>query len=418
MTRRRPLFLLAFFCGFAILAAHGEAADAPVAVPEPSQTALEYYSTRNVLWALDLAWGLVVLALFLLTGWSARIRDLAQRLTRGRARMTFIYVAIFTALTALLALPLDFVRGYAVEHRFGLSEQTLAKWAADQAIGFVVGTIVTFAAVLPIYALLRRSPRRWWLYAGLLAMPFIFAIFLLEPIWVSPLFNRFGPMKDHALEAKIHALAERAGIGGARIFEVEKSVDTKKVNAYVAGFLDTKRIVLWDTILRRLDERELLFVMGHEMGHYVLHHGQQIVLVLSALVLLSLYAAHRLCSGLIERYKARFGFDRLDDVASWPLISLVAGIAFLVAQPLFNAFTRHLEHEADRFGLEITRDNRAAGEAFIKLQQQNLGVPRPNIVMHILRDTHPSVAERIAFANTYKPWATGEPLVYADKFRQ
>ena len=91
---------------------------------------------------------------------------------------------------------------------------------------------------------------------------------------------------------------------------------------------------------------------------------------------------------------------------------------FLVAQPLFNAFSRHLEHEADRFGLEITRDNRAAGEAFIALQQQNLGVPRPNIVMHILRDTHPSVAERIAFANTYKPWATGEPLVYADKFRQ
>jgi Zn-dependent protease with chaperone function len=332
--------------------------------------------------------------------------------------MTFIYVAIFTALTALLALPLDFVGGYVVEHRFGLSEQTLAKWAADQAIGFVVATIVTFAAVLPIYALLRRSPRRWWLYASLLAIPFIFAIFLLEPIWVSPFFNRFGPMKDHALEAKIHALAERAGVGGARIFEVEKSVDTKKVNAYVAGFLDTKRIVLWDTILKRLDERQLLFVMGHEMGHYVLHHGQRIVLVLSALVMLSLYGAHRICGRLIARHKARFGFDRLDDVASWPLISLVAGIVFLVAQPFFNAFSRHLEHEADRFGLEITRDNRAAGEAFIRLQQQNLGVPRPNIVMHILRDTHPSVAERIAFANTYKPWATGAPLAYGDKFRQ
>src|SRR5207244_10220295 len=103
-------------------------------------------------------------------------------------------------LTGLLGLPLDFVSGYVVEHRFGLSEQTLAKWAADQAIGIAVGAIVTFAAVLPIYALLRRSPRRWWLYAGLLAIPFIFAIFLLEPIWVSPLFHTFGPLLVRGLE--------------------------------------------------------------------------------------------------------------------------------------------------------------------------------------------------------------------------
>ncbi len=418
MTRRRPLVLLAFFCGFAILAAHGQATDAAVAVPEASEKALDYDFTRNVLWAVDLAWGLAVLALFLFTGWSARIRDLAQRLTRGRVRMTLVYVVVFTLLTALFALPLDFIREYVVEHRFDLSEQTLGKWAADEAIGLAVNTMVTFAAVLPIYALLRRSPRHWWLYAGLLAIPFIFAIFLLEPIWVAPLFNKFGTMKDKALEAKIHALAERAGIEGARIFEVEKSVDTKKVNAYVAGFLDTKRIVLWDTILKRLDQRQILFVMGHEMGHYVLHHGQRIVLVLSALVMLSLYAAHCLCGGLTKRYGARFGFDRLDDVASWPLISLVSGVVFLAAQPLYNVLTRHLEHEADRFGLEITRDNRAAGEAFLKLQQENLGVSRPNIVMHILRDTHPSIAERIEFANTYRPWTKGEPLTYGDKFRQ
>jgi Zn-dependent protease with chaperone function len=418
VNRRRPLALFALCGALTILAAHGQATDLPVAVPEPSAKALDYEFTRNMLWAIDLAWGLAVLALFFFTGWSARIRDFAQRLTRGRARMTFVYVVVFTLLTSLFALPLDFIREYVVEHRFGLSEQTLAKWAADEAIGLAVNGIVTFAAVLLIYALLRRSPRRWWLYSGLLAIPFIFAIFLVEPIWVAPLFNKFGPMKDPALESKIHALAERAGIEGARIFEVEKSVDTKKVNAYVAGFLDTKRIVMWDTLLKRLDERQLLFVMGHEMGHYVLHHGPQIVLVLSALVMLSLYGAHRLGCGLIERYGARCGVDRLDDIASWPLISLVAAVVFLVAQPLFNAFTRHLEHEADRFGLEITRDNRAAGEGFLGLQQENLAVPRSNIVMHILRDTHPSLADRIEFANTYKPWSKGEPLVYGDKFRQ
>jgi len=392
--------------------------DAPLAIPEPSEQALAYYAIRNALWAIDLAWGLAVLALFLFTGWSARIRDLARRLTRGRVRSTFIYIAVFSLAAALFALPLDFIRGYVVEHRFGLSDQAFTKWLADQAIAFVVETATTFVIAVVIYSLLARSPRRWWLHSGLLALPFLFIVFIVEPIWVAPLFNKFGPMKDARLEGRIHALAERAGIEGARIFEVEKSVDTKKVNAYVAGIFGSKRIVLWDTIIRRLDERQLLFVMGHEMGHYVLHHGPRIIAFLWALALLSLYAAHRLCDGLIRRHHARFGFERLDDVASWPLLTLVFALVTLVAQPAFNAFDRYQEHEADRFGLEITRDNRAAAEAFLRLYQQNLDVPRPNPILHILRDSHPSVAERIEFANSYRPWERGERLEYGDKFRQ
>src|SRR6185369_11237847 len=241
---------------------------------------------------------------------------------------------------------------------------------------------------------------------------------LVAPVWIAPLFNKFEPMHDKALETRILALADRAGIEGSRVFEVNKSVDTKTLNAYVAGLWQTKRIVLWDTIIRRLDERQLLFVMGHEMGHYVLHHGPRIIAFLWALALLSLYAAHRLCDGLIRRHHARFGFERLDDVASWPLLTLVFALVTLVAQPAFNAFDRYQEHEADRFGLEITRDNRAAAEAFLRLYQQNLDVPRPNPILHILRDSHPSVAERIEFANSYRPWERGERLEYGDKFRQ
>ena len=393
-------------------------ADAYVAVPDPSAQALEYYAVRNTLWAADLAWGFAVLALFLFLGWSARIRTFAQRLTRGRVRAAFIYIAVFSILAALLALPLDFIRGYVVEHRFGLSDQAFAKWLADQAIAFAVETFTTFVSVVVIYALLRRSPRRWWLYAGLLALPFLFVAFIVEPVWVAPLFNKFGPMKDRALEAKIATLADRAGIGGARIFEVEKRVDTKKVNAYVAGLLGTKRIVLWDTIIERLDQRQLLTVMAHEMGHYVLRHGQQRLLAIWGLIVLSLYAAHRLCDALIRRYHARFGFERLDDMASWPLLSLVAALVFFVTAPLFNAFTRYLEHEADRFALEVTRDNRAMAEAFLRLQQSNLDVPRPNPILHVLRDSHPSLGERIDFANGYTPWAEGRPLRYGDKFHE
>lgn len=389
-----------------------------VAVPEASDKAMSYYYTRNFIWAIGLVWALLVPALFLFTGWSARIRGFAQRVSSKWAVMLFVYLAIFTVLSFALGLPLAFYDEFVVEHQYGLSNQTLAKWMTDTVIGLAIGIIISYVVLLGVYRLLRRSPQRWWFYMGLISVPFVCLLIFVAPIWIDPLFNKFGPMKDKALEAKILALADKAGIEGGRVFEVEKSEDTKKLNAYVNGFMDTKRIVLWDTIIKQLNGDEILFVMGHEMGHYALGHVWKTILVICALIMLAFYAAHRLSRGLIERYKARFGFDRLDDVASWPLINLVAAIVLFAAAPLFNAFMRYHEHEADRFGLEITRNNDAAGTAFLKLQSQNLGIPRPNYLLHLLRDNHPTGAERIEFSNTYRPWEKGEPLEYADHFKK
>ena len=151
------------------------------------------------------------------------------------------------------------------------------------------------------YLLLRKSPRRWWLYTGLAMIPFIIVGNLVAPIWIAPLFNTFEPMHDKALEARILALADRAGIEGSRVFEVNKSVDTKTLNAYVAGIFSTRRIVLWDTIIKRMTERELLFVMGHEMGHYVLWHMWYLVALSSLLIVASLYAAYRTAGLVIPR---------------------------------------------------------------------------------------------------------------------
>src|SRR5207253_1378293 len=197
------------------------------------------------------------------------------------------------------------------------------KWLGDSLKTLLIGLVAGCLFLWVPYLLLAKSPRRWWLYTGLLSVPFMFFVLFITPTWIEPLFNRFGPMKDKALEAKILALAERAGVDGRRVFEVEKSVDTKAVNAYVNGFLDTKRIVLWDTLLDKLPEREVLFVLGHEMGHYVLHHLLQGVLFTGLLVLVTLFAVHCTASRLIRRYATRWGFNRLADVASVPLIVLL-----------------------------------------------------------------------------------------------
>jgi len=277
---------------------------------------------------------------------------------------------------------------------------------------------VGFALVMWVpYLLLRKSPRRWWLWTAVAAIPLLAATFWLSPLVVDPLFNKFGPMHDRALEARILAEANRAGIEGSRVFEVNKSADTRALNAYVTGFGGSKRIVLWDTIIQRMNERELLFVVGHEMGHYVLHHVQMLMLAVSLLLLVALFAVHRTTGWAIGRWGRRFGFERMDDIASYPLLSVIVGVVLLAVTPAFLAFDRHLEHEADRFGLELTRDNHAAANAFVKLQTDNLSTPYHGTVYKLWHDSHPPVGERIDFANAYRPWAEGKALRYGGRFR-
>jgi Zn-dependent protease with chaperone function len=201
------------------------------------------------------------------------------------------------------------------------------------------------------------------------------------------------------------------------VYEVEISVDTKMHNAYVAGFAGTKRIVLWDTIIARFERDELLSVMAHEMGHYVLGHTMKGIGVISALIVMGLVVAHFASGPLIARFQGRFAFRELADVASFPLVIILFQVTSLVLVPAFLAYSRHIEREADRFSLELVRDNHAAARAFVKLSVENLAYPAPGPVYTLFRASHPSIAERVEFCNTYRPWETGEPLRYERYFR-
>jgi STE24 endopeptidase len=388
-----------------------------VAVPRASAKALAYERSGNVLWVIGTLWGLLVPAAILFSGLSARIRDFARRIGRKWYFTLAIYGAVITVLIFLVDLPLAYYAGFVREHAYGLSNQTFGKWMGDQIKNLVIG-IVGFALVMWVpYLLLRKSPRRWWLWTALAGIPLILITVWLQPLVIEPMFNRFGPMHDRALEHQILALAERAGIEGGRVYEVNKSVDTKAVNAYVTGFGGSKRIVLWDTIIRKLDARELLFVMGHEMGHYVLKHIAILLSMFILLLLAALWMVHASSGWLIRRHGRRFGFDRLDDIASYPLLALIVSVVSFVITPIPLAVSRHLEHEADRFGLELTRDNHAAATAFVKLQEENLATPYHGTLYKLWHDNHPPLGERIEFCNTYKPWAHDQPLKYGKHFR-
>jgi len=382
----------------------------PVPVPEPSEKALEYYRTGNWLWIVDHVWALLLTGGLAFSGASARIRSLAQRLGRVRFFTIGFYVIIYLAIVFVLDLPLSYYEGYLRQHAYGLSNQTLGRWFRNSAVRLGADMAVGFALAWIPYLVLARSPRRWWLYTAILSVPFMFVTMLVMPIWYDPLFNDFGPMKDKELERSILSLAERAGIEGSRVFEVDKSVDTKALNAYVTGFLQTKRIVLWDTTIAKLNEKELLCVMGHEMGHYVLGHVVKSILLSTVLTLAGLFLVDWLGRRLIARFSRRLGFDQLSDVASLPLLLMLIQVAFLALGPAALAYSRYQEHEADRFALDRTRTNHSAATAFVKLQEENLSNPRPGLLFKFFRSSHPSIGERIDFCNTYHPWLS-EPSV-------
>jgi STE24 endopeptidase len=390
-----------------------------VPVPEPSALAVQYHRSGHLVWAGATALELLVPAALLFTGSSARVRHLARRIARGRWFPTVaIYGAAYVLIQAIVFLPFAWYAGFVRQHAYGLSTETAGEWLADWGKGTAI-TILIAALILWIpYRLLRASPGKWWLWTGLLTAPLTALAMIVAPVWIAPLFDEYGPMRDRTLETRIHQLAARAGISDSRIYEVRKSDETRQVNAYVTGFGGTKRIVLWDTLVDRLEPDEVLFVMGHEIGHFVLRHTLTVILGATLLATLSLFVVHRAARGLIARFNQRFGFDRLDDVASLPLLVLVGGVVMLTATPAALALSRWQEREADRFGLEMTRDNQAAARAFVRLHDENLAVPRTGLLYRLWRGSHPDLADRIEFSNRYRPWSRGESLRYGDRFRR
>ncbi len=288
----------------------------PVPVPEPTPEAMQYYYSGNWLWVINRVWALLVPGLFVFSGASARLRDLARRLGRNWFLTIGIYILLFLPILFVVDLPLSFYQGYIRQHAYGLSNQTLARWFGNALKSLGIDMAAGFAFLWIPYLLLARSPKRWWLYTAILSVPFLFVTVLIDPIWIDPLFNNFGPMENKALERSILELAQRAGIEGSRVFEVDKSADTNALNAYVKGVLQTKRIVLWDTMIAKLDEPELLVVMGHEMGHYVLGHVARSIWLSTIITLAGLFLVDRIGRWLVARTRIAWASR------AWPTLLL------------------------------------------------------------------------------------------------
>lgn len=391
-----------------MLMSSAAAALAAVTVPENTAQVDAYALRAELLWAAGQVAALLLPACLLFTGWGAKLRTLCARWAGGSSYRTLtLFAAIYLLLAALFVLPIRYWRAIVLEGQFGQPVESLPQFLINHFVP--VGTQIVVAALFLwlFMGLIRKAPKTWWLWSALASVPVIFAVLVALPVFVDPLMADYKPLTDKVLLAKIESFAARCGIGEIPVY-VGGDDDT------VVGLGPTNRVFLEDGIEKHETPEQVEFTVAHELKHYVIGDNWKALAILFAFALVGLWLVNRYGRKAIARWHRRFGFEELHDPAALPLIALVLSLLWLCILPLFNWEARHIEMEADRFGLELSHQNHAAAELFAGWAHKELAQTRYDLFFKLFRQTHPSLAERIEFANTYHPWRDGKPLAYGD----
>jgi STE24 endopeptidase len=376
--------------------------------PDQLQRAIEYAHAGYWLHFGSELLAIAILAAIIVTGLSAKFRDWAQAVSKHRFVQALVFIPLLLVTNDLLYLPAN-IYGQHLELKFDQSIQTWPSWLWDWTKAELIALVCAVPLAFLLYALIRRSPRRWWLYFWLATLPIIVAVMYLEPMIVEPMFYRFQPLGDQHPELvnQLEGLVMRAGLSipPSRMFEMKASEKLNSLNAYVSGFWASQRVVVWDTTLQKLTTPEILFVFGHEMGHYVLNHIRNSLLLLALALLVLLWAG----SHAVRRWVPDVG-----DWTSLPVLLLMVAIVSAISEPIVNTYSRWQEHQADIYGLEVTHgavpDSAAvAAHSFQVMGEIGLDEPNPNRFIEFWLFTHPSISSRVAFAQSYDPWATRNP---------
>lgn len=360
-------------------------------------------------------YSLLVLYLMLRWGWSVKFRDWAEAAGPKLFPQAAIYsVAFFTTLS-LSQLPIHawFHWLYVVN---GLVIQGWGSWLGDRGKQLGITTCIGMFMVYALFLLESRSPRRWWLYFWLMALPFFVFMIFLTPLVIDPMFNKFEPLTNHEpqLVSDLERVVNRVGLNipPERMFWMNASAKAKFVNAYVTGLGASKRVVVWDTTISKMTRPEIAFIFGHEMGHYVLNHVYDGLIAscvgLFVVLFVTAWAARR----CIARRGSAWKIRGPSDLAALPIYVIPIMVLTFLGTPITNGYLRYREHQADQFGLEVTHginpdSAQVAADSFQVLGEIDLEDPAPNRLEIFWYYDHPWIEDRIQFALHYDPWAHG-----------
>lgn len=370
-----------------------------------------YFEGGYWLMVWDFLIGLAIAWLFLGTRLSTGIRDWAERTTRFQGLQTALYAISYILITSVVLLPWNAYEGYFREHQYDMSNQTLADWLLDQAKGLAIGLVLGTLALVVIYAVLRKAPHTWWLWGALVTIAFAMFTVAIAPVYLEPVFNEFKPLPDSPLKEQILSMARANGIPATDVYEFDASKQTKRMSAHVSGLLGTTRISMNDNLMKRGSPEEIKAVLGHEMGHYVLHHVYKGITFIGIIIVVGFAFMRWSFAKLQVRYAARWGLRDVGDVAALPLLLFLLSAYMFVLTPVNNTLTRTMEAEADNYGINVSRQPDGFAQAAMHLSEYRK--MQPGSLEEIMFYDHPSGWNRIHRVMIWKAEHLNDPDILA-----
>jgi len=378
------------------------AVEAYLAKMPPTQRARSNAYFEGGYWLLlwDFLSTVIVMWLLLRFRWSTRMRNLSERISRIRPFQTALYWVQFIVVVSALTFPLGVYEGYFREHQYGLLNQTFGPWMRDQLMMLAVSVVLGAILVIPLFGLVRRLGKSWWVWGAALTILFFAFVSLIEPVYIAPLFNKYTKLENSRIKDPILSMARANGIPATDVYEFDASRQSNRVSANVSGFLTTQRISLNDNLLKRCTLPEIETTMGHEMGHYVLNHEYKGLVMIGAVVVIGFAFLSWGTNFSLARWGEKWDVRGITDVAVLPLSVIVFSFYFFLMTPVTNTITRTMEYEADMYGLNAAQQ--PDGEANVDLMLGEYRKLDPGPVEEFIFFDHPSGRTRITAAMRWK----------------
>lgn len=361
----------------------------------------EYSRIRNFIFFLATPYEWLFYYLIIIVGLSAAFERWAKQTSKFFIAQTGIYLFWLSLLSFIIMFPLSYL-SFMISRSYNISTQTFSSWMKDNVIDFWVDYAIMFIVVTVLYMLMRKFKKRWWLATWIVSIPFSIFMMFIQPVIIDPLYNDFYPLKDKLLETKILALADEANIPAEHVYEVDMSNKTNSLNAYVTGVGANSRIVLWDTTLERLSDEEILFIMAHEMGHYVEKHIYIGIAGYLLLMLIGLFITAKLMERWVKRRGKDWKIDKMTNISSLPVFLLITSMLLFASSPISNWVSRYQETRADIYAIKMTQDKDAGIQTFQSLTKAGLSQVNPPYLVKIFRYGHPTMLERIRMIEEYE----------------
>jgi STE24 endopeptidase len=332
-------------------------------------------------------------------GISEWIKKIAQKAGNINIQ-NLIYIALYFVSFYILCFPLNVYENFHREHQYNLSNMSFGGWFGEEMKN--LGLLIIFGSLLImlIYLIIRKVKRKWWIWGSLVSIVFLFISVYIDPIFIAPLFNDYKPLPESQLKNEILSMARSNGIPASNVFQFDASRQTSRISANVSGFSNTIRISLNDNLLNHCTREEIKAVVGHEIGHYVMHHIALQILFLGIIIFLGLYLIDWCFGRIILNFGARWKIKDLSDIKGLPLLVMLFTLYMFLLTPVNNNITRFMEIEADFYGLNAAGEPDGFASTAMKLS--NYRKINPGYWEEIIFYDHPSGRTRVLNAMNWK----------------